>query len=231
MIEVENLCIHQGDFFLRDISFRIDSGSYGVLMGRSGCGKTTIMEAICGLRRIKSGTIRLAGVDVSKLRPGERSIGYVPQDGALFPTKTVRQQIGFSCRIHGLEQPRIHERVEQLADVLGVSALLDRKPHGLSGGEAQRVAIGRAIAMRPAILCLDEPLSSLDEETRSEMVKLLKQLRNEMNVTTLHITHHRSDAAELADVCFQRDKGALSLESSQDASGRNFEPATKSPRT
>lgn len=210
VIEISDLSISQGKFHLLDIGLQIGSGEYGVLMGKSGCGKTTIMEAICGLRTIKSGTIRLGERDVTRLRPGARNIGYVPQDGALFPTMTVFEQVAFALRIRQIENSEVERRVSDMSRTLGIAHLLDRKPAGLSGGESQRVAIGRALVLRPAILCLDEPLSALDEDARSEMIDLLIKLRNESPVTTLHITHQRSDARELADKLFLLSDGKLS---------------------
>lgn len=209
MIEVRNLCIRQGNFEMRNISLCLDAGAHGVLMGKSGCGKTTIMESICGLRRIDSGSITLAGRDVTALRPGERNIGYVPQDGALFPTMRVYDQIAFGLNVRKVVRSEVHARVSEVANVLGISRLLDRMPAGLSGGEKQRVAIGRAIAVRPAILCFDEPLSALDEETRQEIIDLLIRLRRESPITTLHITHQRSEAKDLADQIFVLKDGIL----------------------
>ena len=209
VIEIRDLCIQQGDFQIRNLNLELESGSYGVLMGKSGCGKTTVMESICGLRAISSGSIVLDGVDVTKLRPGERNIGYVPQDGALFPTMSVFEQIAFGLRIRYADKTSIESRVNEVANMLGIVKLLNRMPHGLSGGETQRVAIGRALAVRPAILCLDEPLSALDEDTRDEMIALLGRLRRETRITTLHITHQRSEARALADRLFVLDNGVL----------------------
>ena len=209
MIEVKDLCITQGAFRMHELNLQLVTGAYGVLMGKSGCGKTTLMEAICGLRRIRSGRISLGGRDVTRLRPGERNIGYVPQDGALFPTMNVFDQIAFGLRVRGAGRLEIDSRVGETASSLGITHLLERMPVGLSGGETQRVAIGRALAVRPAILCLDEPLSALDEDTRQEMIDLLRQLRSESPITTLHITHQRSEAQSLADELFVLDNGEL----------------------
>ena len=204
VIEVRDLCIRQGDFEMRDICLRLDAGEYGVLMGKSGCGKTTI----CGLRRIQSGSIALGGRDVTDLHPGERNIGYVPQDGALFPTMSVYDQIAFGLSVRNVPATETQARVREVADLLGIGGLLDRMPKGLSGGETQRVAIGRALAVRPEILCLDEPLSALDEETRQEIIDLLIRLRRESPITTLHITHQSSEAKDLADqILVLRDGG------------------------
>ena len=213
VIEIEGLSLQQGSFALQAVNLNIAQNRYGVLMGRSGCGKTSLMEVVCGLRPLRAGTIKLAGVDVTHRRPGERSIGYVPQDGALFPTMCVRDQVGFGMRVRRIGKRQIRSRVDELSELLGITHLLDRKPAGLSGGETQRVAIGRALAIRPSILCLDEPLSALDDETRGEMIGLLKELHREVPVTTLHITHHVTEARELADDLFTLVNGKVSRQS------------------
>ena len=199
MIELRDVTIKVGKFALERISFRIESGSYAVLMGRTGQGKTTILESICGLRPVVSGHIRVRDADVSGWAPGEREIGYVPQDLALFPTLTVQQHLEFALRLRKASPKQIAERVSELSDVLGISKLLDRRIHGLSGGESQRVALGRALSFRPSVLLLDEPLSALDQATRQEMHSLLLRLKQSTSVTTLHVTHSESDAVALAD--------------------------------
>jgi ABC-type sugar transport system ATPase subunit len=199
VIAVRNLSIAQGAFAIRDVSFVIPTGMYGVLMGRTGTGKTTILEAICGLRRPAAGTVVLMDRDVTRLRPAERGVGYVPQDRALFGTMTVRQHLAFALAVRGWSSRDSEQRVAELARLLGISHLLERYPAGLSGGEAQRVALGRALSMRPGVLLLDEPLSALDEETREEMFALLRAIRDQTAVTVLHITHNREEARRLAD--------------------------------
>src|SRR5207253_9497129 len=129
-------------------------GGYAVLMGKTGIGKTTILEAICGLRRVTGGTIQLMDRDVTFLRPAERGLGYVPQDRALFPTMTVWEHLAFALQIRRWTRQQIDERVAELASLLALDSLLDRKPLGLSGGEAQRVALGRAVSFKPPILLL-----------------------------------------------------------------------------
>jgi ABC-type sugar transport system ATPase subunit len=141
--------------------------------------------------------------------PAARGVGYVPQDGALFPTFTVREQLGFALRLRHRPADEIATRVAQLADELGVTHLLARRPQHLSGGERQRVALGRALAANPKVLLLDEPLSALDEELRDDLSALLKRVQREHNITALHITHSRAEAATLADVVFRLDEGRV----------------------
>lgn len=199
MIALEWVTVDSGGFCLRNVSFEIPTGGYGVLMGKTGSGKTTILEAICGLRTIAEGAVRLAGSDVTRLRPGDRGIGYVPQDRALFQTMTVRQNLSFAPSILGWTRDQIDARVDELSSLLRIAPLLGRSPAELSGGEAQRVALGRALAARPKILLLDEPLSALDDETWEGMIDLLGEVRKATGVTTLHVTHRREEARRLAD--------------------------------
>jgi ABC-type sugar transport system ATPase subunit len=209
MIAVENLTVRAGSFALAGVSFALDSGQYGVLMGKTGSGKTTLLEAVCGLKPVVGGRVLLTGRDVTHLRPAERGVGYVPQDRALFPTMSVRDHLAFALVVRQWPTGAIAERVGELADLLGIARLLDRKPHGLSGGEAQRVALGRALSFRPPVLLLDEPLSALDDETRAEMCALLISVRRHTGVTTLHITHNASEAERLADRLFRLRDGRI----------------------
>ena len=209
MIALDKITLRQGDFELSEVGFELDAGEYGVLMGRSGCGKTTLLEAVCGLRNIESGNIILGDRDVTALPPAERGVGYVPQDRALFPTLLVREQLAFALVLRSLGQAEIAARVEELAELLGLTDLLDRMPDKLSGGEAQRVALGRALAHRPSVLCLDEPLAALDEELHEEMCRLLERVHQETGVTILHITHSPSEAKRLAGCHFRLADGPV----------------------
>lgn len=209
MITVEQLSLRQGAFRLDDVSFVVPAGRYAVLMGRTGTGKTTVLEAIAGLRRVRSGRVLLADRDVTGEKPGARNIGYVPQDGALFTSMTVRDNLGFALSIRRWPREKIDARVRELADLLGIAHLLDRRTAGLSGGEVQRVALGRALAAHPPVLLLDEPLSALDEDTRNEMYALLQSVRARTGVTALHVTHNREDAERLADIILRLENGKV----------------------
>ena len=211
MISVEQLHVRSGDFELQDITLHVPQGEYAVLMGKSGCGKTTLLEAICGLKEVASGKIVLMNQDVTHRRAGDRGIGFVPQDGTLFETMTVRRQLSFGPKVHGWKRTEIANRVKTLADELGIDHLMDRKPFGLSGGERQRVALGRALAVRPKILCLDEPLGALDEDVHQDMVQLIRRVVKEQGITALHITHSQQEAAAIADRVFILRGGKLHL--------------------
>lgn len=203
MIQLENLTVENGEFSLCNVELKVAKGSYATLMGASGVGKTTLLEAISGLRRVRSGTIYCGDQEITDLRPADRQIGFVPQDLALFPTMRVGPQIGFGLSVRKLDSNSIRNRIAELADLLELSELLKRYPHELSGGQQQRVALARAIAFHPKLLLLDEPLGSLDEPTRLRMVKFLKSIHQNEEVTVLHVTHNMAEALELATQKFE----------------------------
>jgi len=209
VIAVEQLNVTVGNFSLQDVSFSLEVGEYGILMGRTGSGKTTLLESLCGLKPVSSGRIVIDGRDVTRLKPGARGIGFVPQEGALFQSMVVRDQIGFALEIRHRPKGEVKARVEDLARRLGITGLLDRSLDGLSGGERQRVALGRALAAQPTVLCLDEPFSALDEETRDDMYQLVRTVTGEAGVTTVHITHSRSEAEQLGDRFFRLADGRI----------------------
>jgi molybdate/tungstate transport system ATP-binding protein len=209
VIEVSDLCVRQGAFTLERISFAVPAGQYAVLMGKSGCGKTTTLEAIAGLRSIAAGSVRLAGRDVASLPPSLRHLGYVPQDGVLFDTMTVRENLGFALDVRGENPIAVARRVAELAEGLQLAHVLERRPQGLSGGEKQRVALGRALAFRPPVLLLDEPLGALDDDTRDDLLGLLNRLRESRAVTVLHVTHNRTEAERLAHLTLRLENGTI----------------------
>jgi ABC-type sugar transport system ATPase subunit len=203
MIELDNVILTAGSCRLEGLSLRIPSGQYAVLMGRTGIGKTTILEAICGLRAVDSGRIRIQQVDVTDWDPADRRTAYMPQDLALFPTMTVRQHLEFALRIRRRSRAEMAKRVDELAALLQLESLLERPMRGLSGGEAQRTALGRALAWQPAAILLDEPVSALDAATRQSALAMLKSINRTTGVTVLHVTHNEDEAAALADLRLQ----------------------------
>ncbi len=203
MIAVEGLGIRQGAFALEGVSFAVPTGSYAVLLGPTGCGKTSLLEVLAGIRRAYAGAVLLRGHEATDLPPAARNVGYVPQDAAMFRTMTVRENLGFALTLRRIARPAIAARVEELAGWLDLESILDRRAVGLSGGEAQRVALGRALAFRPDILLLDEPLNAVDEETRSRLLDVLEDLRRSRAVTVVHVTHTRAEAERLADVLLE----------------------------
>jgi molybdate/tungstate transport system ATP-binding protein len=217
MIRVDNLAIQVGAFRLAGISFEIPTGDYAILMGRTGSGKTTLVESICGLRRIDSGSIWIGNRNITGLPPATRGIGYVPQDGALFTHMTVREHLSFALEIRRLPSRSIEPRVAELARLLQLEPLLDRRPRGLSGGESQRVALGRAMSFEPEVLVLDEPLSALDGESREQTCDVLRTVQRQTGVTTLHITHSVDESRRLADRRLRLLDGQILVESTDTA--------------
>jgi ABC-type sugar transport system ATPase subunit len=209
MIELRNLTLRSGTFALSNVQLNIPDGTYAVLMGGTGQGKTTILEAICGLRAVSGGSVLLGGKDVTRWKPANRSVGYVPQDLALFPTLSVRGHLEFALKLRKHSRREIDDRVAQLAAELGIEHLLNRRMRGLSGGESQRVALGRALSFRPRVLLLDEPLNALDESTRDRLCELLRSIQRASGLTTLHVTHSRAEARAVADKLFVLAGGSV----------------------
>lgn len=209
MISLENITWKApgGGFGLEEVSFTIPGGAYAVMMGGTGCGKTTLLEILCGLRKPGQGRILLDDRDVTHLEPRERGIGYVPQDLALFPVQRVAAQIAFPLQMRGLKDDQ--GMIQELVEELGIAHLMNRLPDALSGGEKQRVALARALAARPKVLLLDEPLSALDEATRGQAMELLRSLQARHRLTVLHVTHSASEAAALGSLQLRLEKGAV----------------------
>src|SRR2546423_5593816 len=138
MIRVRDLTIRVGSFALEGVSFTVGAGRYAVLMGKTGSGKSTLLEAVAGLKPVEGGAVELLGRDVTRLKPADRGVGYVPQDLALFPTMTVREHLAFALAVRRRDRPEVDRRVAELSGLLGLGNLLDRRPQGLSGGGGQR---------------------------------------------------------------------------------------------
>jgi molybdate/tungstate transport system ATP-binding protein len=215
LIVVTNLTVASGSFRIAGLDFEVPAGSYTVLMGRTGSGKTSLLETLAGLLPPLRGKITIGGKDVTGSRPADRGIGYVPQDGALFPTMTVAEHLAFALRVRKRPRAEIEARVAELAGLLNLTQLLARKPRGLSGGERQRVALGRAMAGSPAVLLLDEPLSALDQESREELYTVLQRVHAESGVTLLHVTHDHEDARRLAERVLRIEGGAVLVQSQE----------------
>jgi multiple sugar transport system ATP-binding protein len=184
---------------VNDVSLTIEDGEFVVLVGPSGCGKTTLLRSIGGLENISTGRIVIGGTDVSDLPPGDRDLAMVFQNYALYPHMTVRQNLGYSLRVHKTAKREIAERVERVAQLLGLYDFLDRRPHALSGGQQQRVAMGRAIIREPAAFLMDEPLSNLDAKLRVSMRTSLQELHARLGTTTVYVTHDQVEAMTLGD--------------------------------
>jgi molybdopterin-binding protein len=199
MIEVKNLCVDLGEFVLRDITLDIEENEYFIILGPTGAGKTVLLESIAGLYPIKSGEIWLRGKEVTRVEPEKRKIGIVYQDHVLFPHFSVKDNIIFGLRMHKTKADEIASRLDWVAELLGISYLLHRRPDTLSGGEKQKVALGRVIVTQPELLLVDEPLSALDPETRESVRQELRQLHKALGITILHVTHDFEEAIALGN--------------------------------
>jgi multiple sugar transport system ATP-binding protein len=192
-----------------DLSIAIADKEFAVLVGPSGCGKTTALRMIAGLETITSGEIRIGDTVVNDMPPKERDIAMVFQSYALYPHMTIRQNMGFGLRIRKLPKEEIDARVNEAADILGLSEYLDRKPKALSGGQRQRVAVGRAIVRKPKLFLFDEPLSNLDAKLRVAMRAEISKLHRRLGATIIYVTHDQVEAMTMADRIFILERGLL----------------------
>jgi multiple sugar transport system ATP-binding protein len=184
---------------IRGLNVDIADGEFVALVGPSGCGKSTLLRMIAGLEPINGGTISIGARVVNNLPPAERDIAMVFQTYALYPHKTVAQNMGFALKVAGTPRADIDKRVRQAAEILSLTDYLDRKPRHLSGGQRQRVAMGRAIVRDPQVFLFDEPLSNLDAKLRIQMRTEIKELHQRLKTTTVFVTHDQIEAMTLAD--------------------------------
>jgi ABC-type sugar transport system ATPase subunit len=198
MIRITGLHFAVGSFRLQPLSLEVADGEYLVLLGPTGVGKTLFLECLCGLLRPAGGRIEMDGRDVTPLAPRERSIGYVPQQQGLFPHLTVQDNLAFPLRVRGVGAVERRRQVGPLVELLGLAPLLDRWPATLSGGERQKVALARALAAKPRLLLLDEPVSALDEPSRERLCAELRRIHEELRVTAIHVSHNLEEAFSVA---------------------------------
>jgi len=202
---------------LENVSFRVESGRFAVLLGPSGCGKSTLLRIIAGLDQASSGHVRIAGRDVTDLPPAKRGISMVFQSYALFPHLSVAQNICFGLEVRRVPPNERRKRLEEASDLLGLSALLDRKPSQLSGGQQQRVALGRAIVAHAPVCLMDEPLSNLDAQLRQEMRLEIRELQRRLGITMLYVTHDQVEAMTMADQVVLLNGGHVEQDGAPDA--------------
>lgn len=181
------------------VTFRVADGEMVVLLGPSGCGKTTTLRLVAGLERLCGGTVRIADRVVNDVSPKDRDVAMVFQHYALYPHLSVRDNLAFGLRMRRTPKDDIRRRVADVAGLLQIEALLERKPHALSGGEQQRVALGRAIVRRPKVCLFDEPLANLDAQLRVRLRRELRRMQRELGMTALYVTHDQNEAMALAD--------------------------------
>jgi ABC-type Fe3+/spermidine/putrescine transport system ATPase subunit len=197
MIKIENLQVELGSFSLKDINLEVPDNEYFVLLGPTAAGKTVLLESIAGLIPVKNGRIFNGQRDITGMSPEKRGISLVYQDHALFPHLSVKNNITYGLRLKKSPASQIQERLAWLDSLLGINHLLERRPTTLSGGEKQKVALARALSIKPDILLLDEPLSALDPETRQNVQRELKAVHQALKSTFIHVTHDFEEAMSL----------------------------------
>jgi multiple sugar transport system ATP-binding protein len=209
-LSIRNLTKKYGQLTaLEDFSLEISSGEFMVLLGPSGCGKTTVLRCIAGLTDITGGEIYIGSELVNKLPPKDRDVAMVFQNYSLYPHMNVYDNIAFPLKMRKVHKEKINESVRKIARLLNIDNLLERKPKEISGGQMQRVALGRALVREPKIFLMDEPLSNLDAKLRTEMRVEIKKLQEKVGITTLYITHDQAEAMSMADNVGVMDSGKL----------------------
>lgn len=209
-VRIENLTKNYGKVnALDNFSLKIDPGEFMVLLGPSGCGKTTAVRCIAGLSDPSSGTIHIGDQLVNGLPPRDRDIAMVFQNYALYPHMSVYDNIAFPLKMRKESKGNIQGKVEKISKLLEISQLIDRKPKELSGGQMQRVALGRALVREPKVFLMDEPLSNLDAKMRSYMRTEIKKLQRKVGITTIYITHDQIEAMSMADRIAVMDHGLI----------------------
>lgn len=209
MIAVEKIGLVRGNFTLTPVSFAVPQGSYAVLMGPSGAGKTLLLETIAGFYPADEGKISVAGKDVTALPPDKRGVGFVYQDYSLFPHLSVEENVAYGLKMARIPSRERRETVQKLLAQFNLSPHAGRYPGTLSGGEKQRVAIARALATRPAVLLLDEPFAALDPHTRLSCMKEVKAIQKTHSLTILQVSHAREEAYQLADQVIIMERGKI----------------------
>jgi len=194
---------------VRDVDLVVGDGEFCVFLGPSGCGKTSTLRMIAGLETPTSGVVRLDGRVINDLYPGERDIAMVFQSYALYPHLTVRGHLELPLKAQRVPKVERERRVNEIADLLQIADLLEARPRQLSGGQAQRTAIGRALIRQPRLFLLDEPLTNLDARLRLETRAALKRLQNELSITTIYVTHDQEEALSLADTIVVMNDGRV----------------------
>lgn len=209
-IVFQNVCKSFGETkVIENLDLTIKDGEFTVLVGSSGCGKTTLLRMIAGIGPATSGEILIDGEDVSDLPPGKRDIAMVFQNYAIYPTMSVKGNIEFGLKNKKVPKAERERLISEVAEIVGLTAYLDRKPNALSGGQRQRVALARAMVKNPKVFLLDEPLSNLDAKLRTAMRTELIELHHKLKTTFVYVTHDQTEAMSMADTIILMDGGKI----------------------
>jgi iron(III) transport system ATP-binding protein len=209
-VKIEKVVKRFGSFqALAGVDVSIRSGEFFTLLGPSGCGKTTLLRCIAGFERPSEGRVLFNDQDMTGVPPWEKNIGFVFQNYALWPNKSVRDNIAYGLEIRKKDKAFIDDKVKWALDLLGLPLIGDQMPEQLSGGQQQRVAIARALVIDPAILLLDEPLSNLDAKLRISLRFQIREIQRKLKITTVYVTHDQEEALEISDRIAVMDKGCV----------------------
>ncbi len=215
-VKLENLCKYYIDrkdnsatAVLYNVNALIPDGSFTVIMGPSGCGKTTLLKCICGLLDADDGDIYFDNEKITHLAPGRRNVSYVSQEYALYPHKTVFDNVAYPLQLAGVPDEEIRRRVQEVLSLLDIAPLSSRKPKALSGGQQQRVALARAIIKRPGAVLLDEPLSNIDPQQKNALMEVFRTVQQRLGISFLYVTHSSEEARCLAEHLLIMDNGEI----------------------
>ena len=210
-VSLKNLCksYDRSKVIIDNVNLEIEDKEFIVLVGASGCGKSTILRMIAGLEDITSGTIEIEDKVVNNVHPKDRDIAFVFQSYALYPHMNVYDNIAFGLKMRKFDKKTIDEKVREVAEILDLTQYLDRKPKQLSGGQRQRVALGRAMVRKPKVFLMDEPLSNLDAKLRVQMRSEIKKLHKKLDTTFIYVTHDQTEALTMGDRIVVLNKGIV----------------------
>jgi putative spermidine/putrescine transport system ATP-binding protein len=209
-LTLSNISKQFGDTYaVRDFNLEVDKGEFVSFLGPSGCGKTTTLRMVAGFENPTEGTILLEGADITQKPPNQRNMGMIFQSYALFPNMTVAQNIGFGLRVRKSSNAEIGDRVREMVRLVNLEKHVDKYPYQLSGGQQQRVSLARALAIRPDVLLLDEPLSALDAKIRLSLRAQIRDIQKKLGITAIFVTHDQEEALSISDRIVVMEAGAI----------------------
>src|SRR5215217_7036325 len=209
-LTLSNISKQFGDTYaVRDFNLDVEKGEFVSFLGPSGCGKTTTLRMVAGFETPTNGAITLGGAEITDKAPNQRNMGMIFQSYALFPNMTVAQNIGFGLRVRKLSKSEIDDRVKEMVSLVNLEKHVDKYPYQLSGGQQQRVSLARALAIRPDVLLLDEPLSALDAKIRVSLRAQIREIQKRLGLTTVMVTHDQEEALTMADRLVVMNEGSV----------------------